>query len=141
MQDSFAIVYSSKSDGELLALADDPNSLVEEATRALDAELERRNLERPLTVSEECPRVTHSESHWNVWKVLQIASGVAVFLTSALIGAAFVGAFSYVSRYRRVTSENFWFLTVLFTIIVTLSFLGSGLLVVSAIKSSRRSER
>ena len=52
MHDSFAKVYSSKSDDELLALAVDPGSLVEEANRALEAELERRNLEKPLPLSE-----------------------------------------------------------------------------------------
>jgi hypothetical protein len=140
MRDSFAIVYSSKSDDELLTLAANPDSLVEEANRALDAEMERRNLEKPSSLSEECSRVTQSEWRWASRGVLHIASAVAVFLTSTLMGITFVGAFSYANRYRRLTSQNFWVLAVLFTIIIALSLVGSGLLVAAAIKSSRHVE-
>jgi hypothetical protein len=42
--DTLAQVYASKSDQELLALAADPNSLVEEARVVLEGEMRRRNL-------------------------------------------------------------------------------------------------
>ena len=42
--DSFRDLYAAKTDGELLSLAADENSLVESARRALADEVRRRNL-------------------------------------------------------------------------------------------------
>jgi hypothetical protein len=134
MQESFAQVYSSKPDDELLALAADPDCLVEEARRILEAELERRNLERPVPLGGERSRPIRVAS-WGLWRILRLASGLASFVTSALVAVMLFGAFSYVHRHHRLTPRNFLELAILFSVITTLSLVGAGLLIVSAVKS------
>jgi hypothetical protein len=134
MQESFAQVYSCKPDDELLGLAADPDSLVEEARRMLEAELERRNLERPFPLGGERSRPIRVAS-WGLWRILRLASGLASFVTSALVAVMLFGAFSYVHRYHRLTPRNFLELAILFSVITALSLVGAGLLIVSAVKS------
>jgi hypothetical protein len=135
MQESFAQVYSSKPDDELLALAADPDCLVEEARRILEAELGRRNLERPVPLGGERSGPTRVETRWGVWRILRIASGLASFVTSALVAVMLFGAFSYAHRYHRLTPPNFLELAILFSVITALSLVGAGLLIVGAVKS------
>ncbi len=134
MQDSFAKVYSSKSDDELLALSSDPDSLVEEANRVLEAELERRNLERPSPLSEARLGPPRSESRLGVWRTLHVASGVAVFLMSAFCGLALFAAFSHAIRQHLLTTRNYWVFG-LSSLVTALSFLGTYLLVIDGMKS------
>jgi hypothetical protein len=135
MPESFAQVYSSKPDDELLALAADPDCLVEEARRILEAELERRNLERRFPLSPGCSRPARVESRWSLWRILRLASGLASFVTSALVAVMLFGAFSYAHRYHRLTPPNFLKLAFLFFVITALSLVGAGLLIVGAVKS------
>lgn len=130
----FAKPYSSKFDGEPLALASEPDSLVEEARLTLDAELQRRNLERPSLVS---AGSTHAAtvSHWGSRRAMHLASGVAVFLVSALWAVAIFGAFVNASRHRWLTARNFLVLSGLFSVVTVLSFVGAYFLVSSAMKS------
>ena len=134
--DSFTLAYSSKSDYELLALAAERDSLVEEARRVLNIELRRRNLEGPLPVSAG-PTVAGPESHAGIKGPLQLASGVAVFLVSAFWSLAIFGAFVHANRYGLLTVRNSSLLAGLFSLITVLSFVGAFLLILGAIKSKQ----
>ncbi len=131
---SFAKAYSSKADDELLALAAEPDSLVEEARRVLEVELRRRNLERPLRVGVG-PTLARSGSNAKMRRPLHFASGVAVFLVSTLWSVALFGEFVHANRYGLLTLRNSSLLAGLFSIVTVLSFVGAYLLVISAIKS------
>ncbi len=104
--DSFTQAYASKSDYELLALAAERDSLVDEARRALDAEIQRRNLEAPAPLITE-PVVGRPESHASIRRPLHLASGIAVFLMSAFWSLAVIGSFVHAYRYRLLTVRNF----------------------------------
>jgi hypothetical protein len=90
--DSLAQLYSSKTDDELLWLAADPNSLVEEARPILAEELRRRALViQPAlrTVEEQTPNL------WSTAAVKPIRRFFAFLLNlaNAIFGAALLESF------------------------------------------------
>ena len=132
--DSLARLYSSKSDDELLALAAEPESLVEEARRSLEFELRQRNLEKP-SPSSVGSTVARPEPPSGITRPLRFASGIAVFLVSVFFGAVSHGAFLYDHRLHLLTPGKFSFLLSLASIVTVLSFVGAYLLVVGAVRS------
>ncbi len=105
--DSLEEVYSSKSDDELLALAEEQASLREEAKQVLADELQRRNLNGYAPI----PSVTESAESTTFKKVLPRAKWVGLWLVTTLIAtlgtAINVGIITYslrtfVSREARV---------------------------------------
>lgn len=134
--DSFTQAYSAKSDYELLALAAERDSLVDEARQVLEAELRRRDLDGPSPVSAS-PSFTESQSFVGIKRPLHLASGVAVFLISAFWALVIVGAFVRVQRYQSLTVRNFSLLAGFFSLLTMLSFIGAYLLITGAIKSKQ----
>lgn len=83
-----AELYSSKTDDELLTLAADPYSLVEEARPILADELRRRNLAQPITR----PFADHIPSFWRTapGKILRGAGAFCLNLAAAILGTAVI---------------------------------------------------
>jgi hypothetical protein len=82
---SLAQLYSSKTDDELLALAADTNSLVEEARPILASEIRRRNL---VFQSTELERQTPTLQRTAVAKFLRIVGELLLNFVVAVIGTA-----------------------------------------------------
>jgi hypothetical protein len=85
-QGSLAQLYSSKTDDELLLLAADPESLVEEARPILAEELRRRNL-----ASSDAKAIDDKVPALSELAPVRIARGVVVFLlnlANAIFGTA-----------------------------------------------------
>jgi hypothetical protein len=100
--DSLKLLYSSKTDDELLALAADEASLLEEAKPILADELQRRNLaEHPTSESAEWRAIPVPQSAWRT-RYLPRAKWLGLWLWNTLIATAGVattiGFFTYSSQ-------------------------------------------
>src|SRR5437899_1597883 len=86
LRDSLAQVYSSKNDDELLSLAADPDSLIEEAIPLLAEELGRRGLSVPPA-----PAVVESQlpDFWSsaVGKLFRSVGDYLLCFAIAILGA------------------------------------------------------
>jgi hypothetical protein len=108
-----AQLYSSKTDDELLTLAADPYSLVDEARPILADELHRRNLAQPITR----PFADHIPGFWRTTsgKILGGAGAFVLNLVAAILGTAVIASpiWSWLSHARSVSAieEREWLLS------------------------------
>jgi hypothetical protein len=102
---SFAESYSSKTDDELIALAADPDALLEEARPILAEELRRRNITVTETTSLEQKPDDRGRTEHNL---LRVAGRFLLNLTIAILGTTAVESalWSIVSQVFPVHSES-----------------------------------
>lgn len=85
--ETLAILPSTKTDDELIALAADPNSLTERARSALANELLRRKI--TLTKASP-PAITTEQSHKRIARLLQAAGALVLNLAIAIVGTTVI---------------------------------------------------
>jgi hypothetical protein len=88
--DSLALFYASKTDDELLALAADVDSLVDEARLVLTDELRRRNLTSPQPPPAAFEHLTPTALSTPLVGIIRTSGAFVAHLIAALIGTGMV---------------------------------------------------
>jgi hypothetical protein len=114
---SLTDTYSSKTDEELIALATDPDSLLEEARTILSDELQRRNI---AVAKPSYPERTSAPRNDAIKKVLRFIGAFALNLAIAILGTTLIESpiWSTWSQFGRARSVHGieareWFLSLM----------------------------